>query len=126
MKRNHLKQLMLALSVTAAAALLGITVFLWGTAYKCSLYPGHPKNHARVAVAKLLSERERPVGANQVNLVQAPLSRAVFFALGLALFGVNEGFAQPWIAAPLRRRTMRSRRACCVSHFSFRPPPSLA
>src|ERR1700739_1980559 len=62
MKRIHSKQLTLALSMTGAM-LLAAAVLVWGSEYKCSLYHKHPEKHARIPVAKLLSERERVAAA---------------------------------------------------------------
>lgn len=127
MKRLHTNQLTLALALTAAAV-LAATVLLWGTEYKCSLYHRHPEKHTPVAMAKLLSERERPQATNQATLVSAPLSQTVFFALGLLLceFFRKQRSAERWIAAPLRCWADSPRLRCCVNHFFFRPPPSLA
>ncbi|HEX4037448.1 MAG TPA: hypothetical protein VHX37_05260 [Acidobacteriaceae bacterium] len=126
MRHIPTRQLTLALSVTAAMV-LAATVVLWGSEYKCSLYHGHPAQHARVAVAKLRSEKERPMAMRSTRRIQAPLPQAVFFALGgVLLSGLSRtphaDFDRPALTAPIE---LAGRRIPCLIHFSFRPPPAL-
>ncbi|MGA8111006.1 MAG: hypothetical protein WBD46_08725 [Acidobacteriaceae bacterium] len=125
MKRVHTKQLALALSVMATAV-LAMTVFVWGSEYKCSLYHKHPERHPRIAVAKLLSERERPAAAETVASARAPLSQAVFIALGVLLFGPLRG-TRPGldrVFLVVRNETAAGKTALLI-HFSSRPPPAM-
>lgn len=124
MNRILTKQLTLALMALAVACLAS-AVFLWGTGYKCSLYHKHPERHPRIAIAKLLSERERPAADAAVS-VRAPLPPALFFALGVLLAGLfrvaRPGFA--WVL-PIVRNDTATDRISCLTHFSFRPPPAM-
>lgn len=124
MKRIHRKQLTLALPMLGAMV-LAAAVFVWGSQYKCSLYHRHPEKHARIPVAKLLSERERPVAAQETASTHAPLLQAVFPAFGLllsALFRtVRPGFDRVVLAI---QSDIWPRRTPSLIHFSFRPPPA--
>lgn len=124
LKRIHLKQLNLALSVIATIG-LAAAVFLWGSEYKCSLYHKHPERHARIATAKLLSEQERPMAAEKTLSLRAPLPQAVFFALGVLLFGLFRitPMGRDQVLLGVRDESAADR-TCCLIHFSFRPPPS--
>lgn len=120
------------LTAPAFAALVALTVFLWGSAYKCSLYHRHPEKHARVATAKLLSERERPVAPGITAQGQPP--QALNPALGVPPFGhcsaappVHHWMAPavPIAALPGTQREVSARGKPYLIHFSFRPPPAL-
>lgn len=107
-----------------ATALLASAVFLWGAEYKCSLYHAHPQKHARVPMARLLSEKERPVAARDAGRVRAPLTLAAFFSLGVLLLAALRCRRAAVDSTPLRQARIPDRvRACCLNHFSFRPPP---
>lgn len=124
MNRFLTKQMTLALMALAIACLAS-AVFLWGTGYKCSLYHKHPERHPRIAIAKLLSERERP-SADGVISMYAPLPPAVFFAVGILLTGFYR-MARPgfnWVLQVVRNETTTDRISCLI-HFSFRPPPAM-
>ncbi len=125
MKRFHLRRLTLAIYATVAAA-LAATVFLWGLEYKCSLYPLPSRVLHSVPVAKLLSERERPVKVQATQLARAPVAMAATFVLWL------------WFAEWLRNRRAGLRpeplppqpkcdgpRICSLARFLSRPPPVL-
>lgn len=107
--------------VTAAVA---AAVLFWGTAYKCSLYRKHPEKHARVAVAKLLSEWERPDTIQTTAPAQLPVSPAVFPALWLLLPAQLPDRHAAFRASPApSSRNCRGPRLSALPHFSFRPPP---
>jgi hypothetical protein len=126
MKRIQAKQLTLALSVITSAV-LAAAVFAWGSEYKCSLYHKHPEKHPRIAVAKLLSEQERPMAARAGSWLRAPLQQVVFFAPGVLVFEVfskdRPGFER---RIPPVQSDTAAHRTPCLTHFSFRPPPSIA
>lgn len=126
MKRIHIKQLTLALSIMGVMA-LAASILVWGSEYKCSLYHRHPEKHTRIPVAKLLSERERPVAAEAMEVVRASLLQAASFAVGVLLFGLfcvaQPGFDWPPLVV---RNDPAADRARCLIHFSFRPPPAMA
>ena len=123
MRPTHTRQLTLFLSLMATA-LLAAAVFLWGAEYKCSLYHAHPPKHTPVPMAKLLSEKERPVATGGAGLVRAPLTLAAFFSLSL-LLPVALRFRRAGVdSTPLRWPRITNRlRPHCLNHFSFRPPP---
>ncbi|MGC2620761.1 MAG: hypothetical protein WA414_17070 [Acidobacteriaceae bacterium] len=105
--------------------LLAAAVFLWGLEYKVSLYPGH--GSSRVQVAKLLSERERPVtAAASITAQRSATPVLVWLAWMLAVANFSR----------LRMRRVATPPACpgwagcrvefCCDYFSFRPPPPVS
>lgn len=123
MKRIYPKRLMLALSMMAVV--LAAAVFLWGAEYKCSLYHGQRQKHPRIAIAKLLSERERPAALDRSRL-RAPVPEATYFALGFPLFGPPRRAGFERIDRGAWREAAGAGRIRCMVHFFFRPPPALA
>lgn len=107
--------------MTIAAALVAAAVLFWGTAYKCSLCHLHPERHARVAVAKLLSEAERPSAIEAAAALKTAASIAAFQADSQAPIAPPPAprprfeSSPPLPAAGL---TLSS-----LPHFFFRPPP---
>jgi hypothetical protein len=126
MKRFDAKQRVMALSVLATAA-LGLLVFCWGIAYKCSLYHKHAPEHTRIAVAKLLSEKERPVAEGGGRRMQAPLTQRVLLVQGVPLPEYFQkrrgGFDAILPALPCGGATVGIH---CLIHFASRPPPLAA
>jgi len=61
----------LFLRLPFVALFVAFSVINWGTDYKTSLYPEPAKEHHLVAIAKLLSENERP-SANQKLAAASP------------------------------------------------------
>lgn len=118
----------------ACVMLLGVTVLLWGTTYKTSLYystpaqfdcsPPNPVNPP----AKLLSEKERPPRTSSLDHDKANPKLAVTPLLWVAVFLAS--------AIQVRIRLQRSGTRVCqahhlygiedsvLGHFGFRPPPS--
>ncbi len=97
-----------------------------GTEYKCSLYHKPPDRHPRVAMAKLLSERERPAGC-AVASARASLPHTAFVAPAMLLPGLfgrtRLGLNRIPLPDPGRSAADRSR---FLIHFSSRPPPTMA
>ncbi|MGB6132664.1 MAG: hypothetical protein WBG54_12860 [Acidobacteriaceae bacterium] len=123
MHRVRTRQHALVLTTTIAAT-MAATVLFWGTAYKCSLYHEHPRKHAAVAVAKLLSEWERPDAIQTTAPAQLPVSPAVFPALWLLLPAQLRDHHAAFRASPApSSRNCRGPRLSALPHFSFRPPP---
>lgn len=127
--KNRGGSLRLVLGLTG----LAFSIFLWGLAYKLSLYaPAHTNFH-RIAHAKLLSENERPASA------AAPMSLApsgsVDFALWTTLTG---GLLLCALSIALRavreRHSLLSLPSSCrqfhrgpyLCSIRFRPPPFLS
>jgi hypothetical protein len=111
--------------------LVAFAVFVWGLAYKLSLYdPPQAASHQMVA-AKLLSNRERPETAraefqeasNTGQLTTSLLTVCALLPLFLPLLLADK--AQPsWTLL----RAANSRKRPCfadIPHHFFRPPPSL-
>jgi hypothetical protein len=122
MNRRRTRQLTLVL-MGSFVALLAAAVFLWGVAYKVSLYPVHRKA-ATVPVAKLLSEKERPAAKPVTKSLCLRLSLAACcsFLLFLAsrLRVPRAAFRCAPLPMPLKRN---GHRPASLHHFSFRPPP---
>jgi hypothetical protein len=125
MKRLRSRHLILFLPAMAIAV-LAVAVFLWGVAYKCSLYPVRSNTRPHMPAAKLLTEQERPQATPPTHSLCAPVFSPIFFALGLLLFAAalrprnsgREGLPTCW--------RVGTHRISCLSHFFFRPPPALA
>ncbi len=123
MKRFQLRRLTLAIYAVVAAA-LAASVFLWGLEYKCSLYLLPSRALHSLPVAKLLSERERPVKVRAMQHVRAPLSVAATFLLWLLLVARFRSRRAGLRSEPLPlQRICDGLRVCSLTHFSFRPPP---
>jgi hypothetical protein len=120
--RNRMKSLRLLVF-----AGLALSVFMWGLAYKLSLYDVQASVH-RIPMAKLLSgdEDSRSIGRAGVSVVPphsgiivAPILAflATFIALS-QLSSEARNFKMPPSRSFLRRAALNA--------FFFRPPPSLA
>lgn len=124
MKQAHTSRLTLLLMVTAAG-ILAAALLLWGTEYKVSLYRSPSKAPASMPRAKLLSEKERAVAAERLQARMLPplACLTVWFTASAAQSGMPTRSRGP----QPRRRTLQDRhRYCCLSRFSFRPPPAFA
>lgn len=108
------------------AMVLAAAVLVWGSEYKCSLYYKHPEKHPPVAVAKLLSERERPMTSEAAALECAPQPQTICLALGAPLSGY---FSVAWTrwdrVLPPVPSEVSARGTPYLTHFSFRPPPAM-
>jgi hypothetical protein len=110
---------------------LAISVLIWGTQYKVSLYlPAHSIYH-QIPEAKLLSQKEQSAGAESFLILSAKalgdfargqLATLMLFAVILALpaiAGANqteEELKRPWLVAL----------GASLDAFFFRPPPIFA
>lgn len=104
-------------------ALLAAAVFLWGTAYKVSLYPVQ-NNASTIPVAKLLSEKERPAPKPKVKSVRSRLLVAARCTLWLFLAARFRDRRAALRIEPVIVLLRPSVRTLALLHrFSFRPPP---
>jgi hypothetical protein len=125
MKQSSPRQIALALP-TMVTLTLAAAVFLWGAQYKCSLYHAHPNRHPRIAMAKLLSERERPDTNNGAKSLPGRLARVVFFAPQQSETAPIQDRRTGLLSTPLSPPgTGSALRISFQTHFSFRPPPRL-
>jgi hypothetical protein len=111
--------------LVGAIFLLGFAVFFWGLQYKLSLYdlPGSP---TRVAQAKLLSEKERPVTAQGAKLVSPRVpsfSRTIFSAFLIAAAYFSSQSIQLERMLQFTTQDVRHEKHYLSTFFSFRPPP---
>jgi hypothetical protein len=119
-----------SIRVVMGIVFLALAVFGWGVKYKISLYdsPGSISSH--MSHAKLLSQRERPVSSNNLDLVrpslldaQPSISDSAFFIAAIALILCCTASIRMLTRAqdgdPYRRR-------CSFNsiYFFFRPPPA--
>lgn len=124
MEQLTTRKLALPLSI-AVTTVLAAAVFLWRVEFKCSLYHRHPQKHPRIAAAKLLSEKERPLGNPLDNLLRAPLAPVASVAFLLLLTHWRRDRRIRFRAASLTPPPLSiGRRVACVIHFCFRPPPA--
>jgi hypothetical protein len=113
--------------ITALSVLLlAFAVFAWGVQYKLSLYdlPGSPS--ATIPHAKLLSQKERPVSLEGLELVSAELPQVVLIGFSGLLIGticLGVPRVQTSRLSLTRNENSRRRRHFRSSFFSFRPPP---
>ena len=78
-----------------------------------------PSSHGQAALGKGAARR----GAGR-RPVRAPLTLAAFFSLGVLLLAAFRCRRAAVDSTPLRQARIPDRvRACCLNHFSFRPPP---
>lgn len=107
--------------------MLGTCVFLWGAAYKLSLYDTHKPTLHPIPEAKLLSKNEDP---NASDVLQLCLSSAMsdhgsfFFSVALVLFWVLGVFLT--VSTWMIRRLERPRPPSILVEIAlfFRPPPT--
>ena len=104
--------------------LLGFGVFLWGTAYKMSLYESSPI-HNKVPVAKLLTDSNK-ASRDQMGSAATPRPLQAFpLLLDLALFF----FALSLLSGDSPAATVETRKRPAQLHFPpaqfLRPPPFL-
>lgn len=123
MQRQRGRVLQCSPGMALTLALLSLSLFSWGLRYKLSLYhTGSP--HARMAAAKLLSQKER-VGASHVRSTKIPPSHNTTLD-GLSLISPvawSDSFDLPERVASEERETSRS---LFSTHTSSRPPPITA
>jgi hypothetical protein len=113
------------LSAKLCALTLGLTVFLWGTQYKLSLYFVPSESHPMVPTAKLLGpetspQRSAKARSTAVKARSAPKPHNFSFAVT----------AKAYASATLIRRVDQPRQYASPAqnasfiHFTSRPPPA--
>jgi hypothetical protein len=121
------KSYCLSFRLSVLLVMLGTCVFIWGLAYKLSLYDAHQPTLHKIPEAKLLSKNEDPNATDSLRLCVASAMAAaqvgLFFCTGLiflAPIGVNRSVFQ-WSVRPLNGARPQLR--FILSAFFFRPPP---
>lgn len=121
MGRRSRRLLRCSPTLACALALLSISLFSWGLAYKLSLYHSHQL--PQMAAAKLLSQKERPATA-QSNQLLPPIVPAS--PLNIA--------RPPWFDLPgstpaprleLRSRHLHDAPEFFTVHTDRKPPPNV-
>lgn len=115
---------------------LALAVFLWGLAYKLSLYAPETSHEVKVPAARMLSENERSDSAARLFLTgstrNAPSLLPPLHGASLSLF---LGFALLCVCLPMSAKQPATCGSPCALHalpfaamnaFFFRPPPSLS
>jgi hypothetical protein len=106
--------------------LLAFAVFSWGVQYKLSLYNPPAKASARMAEAKLLSQKER---ASVANASESTLARAaqpilpVVFAYVASAMLIALGLFPSASSQSNVRSSAQLPKQPSQSFFFFRPPP---
>jgi hypothetical protein len=113
------------LSAKLCALILGLTVFLWGTQYKLSLYFVPSESHPMVPTAKLLGPETSPqksakAGSTAVEAKSAPKPHNFSFALTAKASAP----AQPIRRVDQPRQYVSSAQSASFIHFPSRPPPA--
>ena len=110
---------------------LALSIFLWGLAYKLSLYDPMQTSFRRIPQAKLLSSNERPATSEVLSNHDGsgPWSSAISIAIagGLLLAGFAVACEFPvrrgsLLGSARNRRTWAS--TTLFSSILFRPPPA--
>lgn len=112
----------------AFAAVLGLAVLLFGTAYKLLQYSTQGCAFKAMPAAKLLTEKERPVREYRSESTAAqPAFQAAFLSLAALLLAViTRKFTWQHFKAKFldpNENSRCKRNPACV-YFCFRPPPS--
>ena len=108
--------------------MLAIAVFSWGLHYKMSLYC--PKaTQSNVPVAKLLSQKERPVSPKDLSSARStspqPQSSTPFSIFLIATIAAGVSFVLSISIRTVTTIDDSRNRSCAVSYcFSPRPPPA--
>jgi hypothetical protein len=106
--------------------MLGTCVFIWGFAYKLSLYDTHRPTLHRIPEAKLLSKNEDPNATDSLRLC---LQNALSFQSLLLGSAASIGFSLPGAFRPACRSFLqrmnipRPQSKVILTAFLFRPPP---
>ncbi|MHB1023949.1 MAG: hypothetical protein ACYC46_09855 [Acidobacteriaceae bacterium] len=105
---------------------LVLSVFLWGTQYKDSLYHVHAHNLSSSPIPKLLAEEQRTVKAKSATLDHDSMSPVVEFVASISpRIAMSERHAILRYQTHLRERAEESifQPQLFLSILFFRPPP---
>lgn len=123
MGRQSRRTLRCSPTLACLLAVLSISLFSWGLAYKISLYHTH-ELPPKMAAAKLLSQKERPAVA-QSNQILPPIVPEFGLSATQAPSLYLSSFTHvPGLERSLRRP--RDTREIFTVHTDRRPPPRLA
>lgn len=106
-----------------------LTVFLWGTQYKDSLYHVHVHNLSSSPIPKLLAEEQRTVKAKSATSDHDSMSPVMEFVASISpRIAMSERHAILRYQTHLRERAAESifQPQLFLSILFFRPPPSPA
>lgn len=105
---------------------LSMAVFGWGLQYKLSLYQGKGSIAHLTPEAKLLSQKERPLVAQELNT--RPTHLPAFSIFPALLMAASAAIMQPATARYARTGSVEKSRAPlppCLQALFTRPPPVL-
>ena len=106
--------------------MLGVCVFLWGSAYKLSLYDMHRPTLHPIPEAKLLSKNEDPNATDSLRLsiVSVVSDYGALFLIAASMVFWSIGSSWPADNKFLKRPDRSKFQLELIqSAFSFRPPP---
>jgi hypothetical protein len=119
-----------SIRVVMGIVFLALAVFGWGVKYKISLYDPPGSISTSMSHAKLLSQKERPVSSENLDLVHPPLPEAQS-SISYPAFFIAAVVLVVCCTASMRMLTKAQdadsdRRRCSVhsNYFFFRPPPA--
>lgn len=104
-------------------AVLSVSLFSWGLAYKLSLYRSH-QLPPKMAAAKLLSQKERPVAAQSSQAIPPIVPNSAFALTPLPSLHLLSLMHVPGLE--LRSQPMRDARELFTVPTGCKPPPNLA
>jgi hypothetical protein len=121
-----------SIRVVMGIVFLALAVFGWGVKYKLSLYDSPASISTHMSHAKLLSQKERPVSSNSLDLVRPSLQEAQpsitysAFLIAAIVLVLWCGTAWTWVLNGTKDSDSYRQRCSFDSiYFSFRPPPAL-
>src|SRR5579875_146504 len=123
MGRRRQRMLRCSPILACLLAVLSVSLFSWGLAYKLSLYRSH-ELPPRMAAAKLLSQKERPVTAQSDQAVAPIVPNSAFVTTLLPSFHLLSLMHVPGLE--LRSRYLPDGRELFTVPTGRKPPPNLA
>ena len=110
-------------------ATLGMCVFLWGLAYKLSLYETHEPTIHQIPEAKFLSRNEDPSATDALRHCLSSLSKPAGSVLLISVIAFWRGVEAPSSKVVHRGLELKQPPSSCLNgtliRFFFRPPPDL-
>lgn len=110
-------------------ATLGMCVFLWGLAYKLSLYETHEPSIHQIPEAKFLSRNEDPSATDALRHCLSGLLKPTGSVLLISIIAFCRGFEAPSPKVVYRDLVLKQPPASplnrSLTRFFFRPPPGL-
>jgi hypothetical protein len=128
----NIKECRTSTRVVMGIVFLALAVFGWGIKYKISLYDPPGSLSTYMSHAKLLSQKERPVSSNNLDLVRPSLLEAPSsisypsFSVASIMLVLCCTTASLWMLTRAKDGdSYRQRCAFDSIYFFFRPPPVL-